>query len=81
MFYQRRADIIDQVELRSPRQVTHLPPVIFYFPWQRHQIEGTNGFYCLIRKTLAKWGKGSFQMVSAGFEPETTRLSVARSNH
>ena len=24
---------------------------IFYFPWQRHQIEGTNGFYCLIRKT------------------------------
>ena len=39
----------------SPRQVTHLPPVslcgIFYFPWHRHQIEGTNGFYCLIRKT------------------------------
>ena len=31
----------------SPRQVTHLPP----FPWHRHQIEGTNGFYCLIRKT------------------------------
>ena len=26
---------------------------IFYFPWHRHQIEGTNGFYCLIRKTLA----------------------------
>ena len=25
----------------------------FYFPWHRHQIEGTNGFYCLIRKTLA----------------------------
>ena len=24
---------------------------IFYFPWHRHQIEGTNGFYCLIRKT------------------------------
>ena len=24
---------------------------IVYFPWHRHQIEGTNGFYCLIRKT------------------------------
>ena len=24
---------------------------IFYFPWHRHQIEGTNGFQCLIRKT------------------------------
>ena len=24
---------------------------IFYFPWHRHQIEGTNGFWCLIRKT------------------------------
>ena len=24
---------------------------IFYFPWHRHQIEGTNGFYCLTRKT------------------------------
>ena len=23
----------------------------FYFPWHRHQIEGTNGFYCPIRKT------------------------------
>ena len=31
----------------------HIYPlcVIFYFPWHRHQIEGTNGFYCLIRKT------------------------------
>ena len=26
-FDQRRVDIIDQVELWSPRQVTHLPPV------------------------------------------------------
>ena len=26
---------------------------IFYFPWHRHQIEGTNSCYCLIRKTLA----------------------------
>ena len=25
-FYQRRVDIIDQVELCSPRQVTHLAP-------------------------------------------------------
>ena len=31
----------------------HIYPLcgIFYFPWHRHQIEGSNGFYCLIRKT------------------------------
>ena len=31
----------------------HIYPLcgIFYFPWHRHQIERTNGFYCLIRKT------------------------------
>ena len=36
----------------------HIYPLcgIFYFPWHRHQIEGTNGFYCLIRKTQAVWG-------------------------
>ena len=34
---------------------------IFYFPWHRHQIEGTNVFYCLIRKTLAKRGKRNWQ--------------------
>ena len=28
-----------------------------YFPWHRHQIEGTDGFYCLIQKTLANRGK------------------------
>ena len=47
IFDQRRLDIIDQVEHgRSSQQVTHLPPVcgIFYFPWHRHHIEGTNGF-------------------------------------
>ena len=27
IFDQRRVDIIDKVELWSPRQVTHLPPV------------------------------------------------------
>ena len=31
----------------------HIYPLcgVFYFPWHRHQIEGTNGFYRLIRKT------------------------------
>ena len=31
----------------------HIYPLcgVFYFPWHRHQIEGTNGFYCFIRKT------------------------------
>ena len=42
IFKPRHVDIIDQVELRNPRQVTHLPPVwdFFYFPWHRHQTEG-----------------------------------------
>ena len=46
IFDQRRLDIIDQVEHgRSPQQVTVYPLCgIFYFPWHRHQIEGTNGF-------------------------------------
>ena len=34
---------------------------IFYFPWQRHQIQGTDGFSCLFRKTLAKRGKRNCQ--------------------
>ena len=31
----------------------HIYPLcgVFYFPWHRHPIEGTNGFYCLIRNT------------------------------
>ena len=47
----------------SPRQL-HIPVRtggMFYFPWHRHQIEGTNGLYCLIRKTLAKRGKRNCQ--------------------
>ena len=44
----------------SPQQVFSISLcVIFYFPWHRHQVEGTNGFYCLFRKTQAKWGKQS----------------------
>ena len=30
---------------------------IFFLPWHRLQVEGTNGFYCLFRKTNAKWGE------------------------
>ena len=44
----------------SPRQL-HIPVRtggIFYFPWHRHRIEGTNGFYCLIRKRLASGVNG-----------------------
>ena len=35
----------------------HIYPLcgIFYFPWhRRHQIEGTDGFNCLVRKTQRK---------------------------
>ena len=64
----------------------HIYPMrgIFYIPWHRYQIEGTNGFQCFFQKTLPKSGKGncqSFQAVPVGFEPATTRSSVERSNH
>ena len=41
----------------------HIYPLcgIFYFPWHRHLIERTDSFYCLLRKTLAKWGKQNCQ--------------------
>ena len=35
---------------------TFTPCGIFYFPWHRHQIEGTTGFKCLFRKTQANVG-------------------------
>ena len=53
--------------LWSPRQL-HIPVQtggVFYFPWHRHQIEGTDGFYCLLRKTLAKRGKRNCQSSEA----------------
>ena len=30
--------------------------IFFYFPWHRHQIEGTTGCLCLFRKTQANVG-------------------------
>ena len=41
----------------------------FYFPWpwHRHQIEGTNGFYCLIRKTLASGVNGIAKVPKINF--------------
>ena len=85
IFDQRRVDIIDQVEYGVHDRL-HIYPLcgIFYFPWHRHQIEETIGFYCLFRKTLAKWGKGncqSFQAASVGFEPMTTQSSLVHTNH
>ena len=53
---------------------------IFYFPWHRHQIEGTNGFYCLVRKTLAKRGKRNCQSSEAKcFCRSETRTTTVRS--
>ncbi len=60
----------------SPRQL-HIPVRtggIFYFPWHIHQIEGTDGFWYLIRKTLATRDKRNCQSSEAkfsavGFEP------------
>ena len=50
----------------------------FHFPaWDlllgvKHQIEGTNDFYCLFRKTQAKWGElncPSFEMAEVVSNP------------
>ena len=35
--------------------------ILLPLAWHRHQIEGTNSFYCLIRKTLAMRGKRNCQ--------------------
>ena len=43
---------------------------VFYFPWHRHQIEGTDGFECLLRKTLAKRGKRNCQSSEAKRFPQ-----------
>ena len=52
--------------LVSPSQVFSISlHGIFYFPWYRHQIEGTSGSYCLFQNTQAKWGERncpSFEM-------------------
>ena len=55
---------------------------IFDFPWHRHQIEGTNGFYCLIRKTLARGVNGIVKVpkrkvfTEVGLEPSNVRSPV-----
>ena len=61
------------------------PGGIFYFPWNRHQIvEGTDGFYCLLRKTLARRGKRNCQSSEAklsavGFERVPHRPAASAS--
>ena len=37
----------------------HFPEWGLLFPWNRHQIERTNGFYTLFRKRHTKWGEQS----------------------
>ena len=52
MFIQRTLFI-----LRRPKHLLHIPVRtggIFFFPWHRHQIEGTDRFYCLLRKSGGK---------------------------
>ena len=43
---------------------------IFYFPWHRHHIEGTNSFQCLFQKAQAKWD-----------ERNCPNFETAESNH
>ena len=53
-----------------------------FFPWHRHQIEGTNGFYCLIRKALAGGVNGIAKVpkrtvfTEVGLEPSNVRSPV-----
>ena len=32
--------------------------IVVYFPWHSHQINGTDGCWWLLRKTMSTWGKG-----------------------
>ena len=60
---------------------------IFYFPWHRHQIEGTNSFYCLIRKTLASGVNGIAKVpkrkvfTEVGLEPSNVQSPVDALTH
>ena len=60
---------------------------IFYFPWHRHRIEGTNGFYCIIRKTLASGVNGIAKVpkrkvfTEVGLEPSNVRSPVDALTH
>ena len=51
--------------VESTTGYTFTPCEIFDLPWHRHRIEGTNSFYCLIRKTQAKWGEQNCQCPEA----------------
>ena len=59
----------------------------FYFPWHRHQIEGTDGFYCLVRKTLASGVNGIAKVpkrkvfTEVGLEPSNVRSPVESLTH
>ena len=64
------------LELVSPQQVFTISLCgVFYFPWHRHQVEGTNGFYRLFRKTQAKWVNDVAQTSKRRrcFEPRSLR--------
>ena len=61
--------VLDRLHIYPP------PPCgVFHFPWHRHQIEGTNGFYCLIRKT-ERFTISNVQ--SQVFTPNNSRLPRA----
>ena len=59
----------------------------FTSSWHRHQIEGTNGFYCLIRKTLASGVNGIAKVpkrkvfTEVGLEPSNVRSPVDSLTH
>ena len=78
-----RGSLQVQREFVSPLKVTHLSPYgILYFPWLRHQIKATTGFWCLFRKPQAMWGERnclSFVTAVGGIEPSSPRLTVRRS--
>ena len=57
---------------------------VFYFPWHRHHIEGTDWFYVSPPKDTGKAGKTELpkfrsEVAASGFEPRTTRSPVQRS--
>ena len=84
LFDQRRVDVIDQVEY-GVHDRSHIYPLcgIFHFLWHRHQIEETDDFQCLLRKILAKCGKGNSQKFPSDASGILTRdhLIVALNHH
>ena len=72
-------DIIDHVEY-GVRDRLYIFPMcgIFYLPWHKHQIEGTNSCHYLFQKTQTMWGKQTCPSFEAALQPVSYHTPLVR---